>query len=86
VSGRFGDLDGVAWSRPAVAPDDRVFKPDAHVDSGSQAGIDDRPVGAGVTVPEARALEHRDAGIDGSGELDCGSVVVLDNLILATAS
>ena len=76
---RLGDLSDIARCGAAVSPDERVFKPDANIDADGQTRVDGRPVGAGITVPQSRPLEHRDAGIDRSGELDCGSIVVLED-------
>ncbi|HEX2413327.1 MAG TPA: hypothetical protein VHJ39_19335 [Solirubrobacteraceae bacterium] len=50
------------------AADDRVLEPDADVAAGRKTGVDHRPAGAGVAVPEAGPSQDGDAIVDCAGQ------------------
>lgn len=76
---REGDLSRIVGRGPSILSDERVFQADAHVNSGPQSSLDDRPVSSGVSMPKARPPEAGDARVDRPGEVNRRLVVVLED-------
>ena len=78
-AGDLGDLLGIRAGRFAAGGHQRVLEPDADVAARSQPRRHDRPRGAVVAVPEARAAERGHAGVDRLRQRDGRGVVVLED-------